>query len=94
MLASLQLLPASLASALLQQRQVVEFITLPNPEPERGILAVILDSFVMVGVFLGATVVVGIGIGVLRLWLLRRYPDNRFNGRGKDLSRLDLSWRR
>lgn len=76
---------------LLQQRRAVEFYTLPDPEPPRGILDLIVESFLFVGIALGATVVLGIGFGIFRLWLLRRYPDNWFNGSGKDPVRIDLS---
>lgn len=79
------------SQALLQQRQTVEFITLPDPEPPRGILALILESFALAGAFILATVVIGFGFGLFRIWLLRRYPNNRFNGSGRDLPRLDLS---
>ena len=51
----------------------------------------ILESFAMIAVMFGITLLVGAGFGVFRLWLLRRYPDNPFNGRGKDPSRIDLS---
>ena len=91
MFSPIRLAGTALFTALLQQRQVVEFFTLPEPEPPRGLLTVILESFVMVGVFLGTTIVLGIGFGVFRLWLLKKYPDNPFNGRGKDLPRLDLN---
>ena len=91
---SVRLLEAAVFTALLQQRQVVEFLTLPEPEPPRGILSVILDSFAMVGALVGTTVLLGVGFGFFRLWLLKKHPDNRFNGRGKDGPRLDLNWRR
>ena len=77
--------------ALLQQRQTVEFITLPDPEPPRGILSLILESFALAGVLLLGTVVIGLSFGLFRIWLLRRYPENRFNGSGRDIPRLDLS---
>lgn len=76
---------------LLQQSKAVEFFTLAEPEPPRGILHLIMDSFLFVGTALGATVVVGILFGVFRLWLLKKYPDNWFNGRGRDPVRIDLS---
>lgn len=79
------------SQALLQQRQTVEFITLPNPEPPRGLLTLIVESFALAGTLLLGTVVIGIGFGFFRIWLLRRYPDNRFNGSGRDTPRLDLS---
>ena len=90
-------LPGSLVSgvaglgAMLQQRQTVEFVTLPNPEPPRGILTLILESFALAGTLLLGTVLVGLGFGLFRIWLIRRYPDNRFNGSGRDTPRLDLS---
>ncbi len=82
----------SLASwAMLQQRQVVEYVTLPSEEPERGILTLILESFALAGTLLLGTVLIGLGAGLFRVWLLRRYPDNSFNGSGRDTPRLDLS---
>lgn len=77
--------------AMLQQRQIVEYITLPNPEPERGILTLIIESFALAGTLLLGTVLVGLGVGFFRVWLLRRYPENSFNGSGRDTPRLDLS---
>ena len=77
--------------AMLQQRQTVEFVTLPQTEPPSGILTLILDSFALAGTLLLGTVFVGLGFGIFRLWLIRRYPDNRFNGSGRDTPRLDLS---
>ncbi len=76
---------------LLQQSKAVEFFTLPDPEPPRGILWLIMESFAFVGAALLSTVVLGIGFGLFRLWLLKRYPDNSFNGRGRDPVRIDLS---
>ena len=77
--------------AMLQQRQTVEFVTLPQVEPPRGILTLILESFALAGTLVLATVLVGLGFGIFRIWLIRRYPDNRFNGSGRDTPRLDLS---
>ena len=91
MLPPFALLGSLVSSALLQQRQTVEFITLPNPDPPPGILTLILESFALAGALLGGTVIVGLGFGLFRIWLLRRYPDNRFNGSGRDVPRLDLS---
>lgn len=91
MLQPLGLLGSLVPQALLQQRQTVEFITLPNPEPPRGILTLIIESFALAGTLLLATVIIGLGFGLFRIWLLRRYPDNRFNGTGRDTPRLDLS---
>ena len=80
----------SLASwAMLQQRQVVEYVTLPSEEPERGILTLIVES--LAGTLLLGTVLIGLGVGIFRVWLLRRYPENSFNGSGRDTPRLDLS---
>ena len=84
-------LGALVSWALLQQRQTVEYVTLPNPEPPRGILTLIIESFALAGTLLLGTVLVGLGVGLFRVWLLRRYPDNRFNGSGRDTPRLDLS---
>ena len=82
---------APLAKALLQQPLPIEYFTLPDPEPPRGILFLILESFALAGALLLGTVIVGLGFGLFRIWLLRRYPDNRFNGSGRDIPRLDLS---
>ena len=68
----------------------MEYFTLPDPEPPRGILFLILESFVLAGVLVLGTVIVGFGFGLFRVWLLRRFPNNRFNGKGQDLPRLDL----
>lgn len=86
-----RLLEAAALTALLQERRVVEFFTLPEPDPPRGVLSVIIESFAMVAALVGTTVVIGVGFGLFRMWLLRRHPDNRFNGRGKDVPRLDLN---
>lgn len=79
-----------LALVLAQQPPAVEFFTLPDPEPPRGILFLILESFVMIGVMLAVTAVVGVGVGFVRVWLLRRWPNNPLNGAGRDDARIDL----
>lgn len=76
---------------LLQQPPAVEFFTLPDPEPPRGILFLILESFVMIGVMLAVTAVIGVGVGFARVWMLRRWPNNPLNGAGRDDARIDLS---
>ncbi len=76
---------------LLLQPPAVEYFTLSDPEPPRGILSLILESFALAGALVLGTVIVGLGFGLFRVWLLRRHPNNRFNGSGRDLPRLDLS---
>ncbi len=76
--------------ALAAQPVPVEYFTLPDPDPPRGILFLILESFAFVGALLGATLVLGLAFGIFRAWLLRRHPTNAFNGSGQDLPRLDL----
>ncbi len=75
------------------QSPPVEFITLPEPDPPRGILSVIVESFAFAGAMLLGAVLLGLAFGVFRHWLLGRYPNNRFNGAGRDLPRLDLDVR-
>ncbi len=80
-----------LSSLLLAVQPVpVEYFTLPDPDPPRGILFLVLESLAFAGALIGATVVLGVAFGIFRSWLLSRYPTNAFNGSGQDLPRLDL----
>ncbi len=87
---TLLLLGSAALAVMAAQPMPVEYFTLPDPEPPRGILFLILESFAFVGALLAATLVLGFAFGVFRTWLLRRYPTNPFNGSGQDLPRLDL----
>ena len=56
----------------------------PEPEPERLLAWFVLNAFFLIGVTLLVTVGIGIAFGSFRLWLLEKYPHNRFNGVPED----------
>ncbi len=80
--------------ALLQQidESQVEFFSLRDPEPEKGLAWFMLNAFFLAAVVAGVAVGLGIIAGAFRTWLLEKYPDNRFNGsRGEAGTRIKLS---
>ena len=58
----------------------VRYFSLKDPEPQHGLAWFILNAFLLVAVALGATLLAGILFGGFRLWLLEKFPRNRFNG--------------
>ena len=62
----------------------VRFFSLKDPEPEHGLAWFILNAFVLVGVALVVTLGLGIAFGSFRVWLLEKFPHNRFNGTPDD----------
>jgi hypothetical protein len=62
----------------------IKFFSLKDPEPERGLAWFILNAFFFVAVALLVTVALGVAFGSFRLWLLDRFPHNRFNGVPED----------
>lgn len=62
----------------------IKFFSLKDPEPERGLAWFILNAFFLIAVALAVTVGLGIAFGWFRVWLLERYPHNRFNGIPED----------
>jgi len=62
----------------------VEFFTLTDPDPEPSFVWFILNAFFFIGVVLVATFAVGIAFGGFRMWLLTKFPNNRFNGKDED----------
>jgi hypothetical protein len=72
------------ASALLLAFQPandgIRYFSLKSSEPDHGLAWFVLNAFFLVAVALGVTLLVGIAFGGFRLWLLNRFPNNRFNG--------------
>ncbi len=65
----------------LQQKQGgVTFIDLKDPNPDPNLAWVILTTFVAIGVALAVAIGVGAGFGLLRIWVRKRFPNNRLNG--------------
>ena len=58
----------------------IRFFSLKDPEPERGLAWFILNAFFLIAVSLAVTLGLGIAFGSFRVWLLEKYPHNRFNG--------------
>ena len=57
----------------------VTFIDL-KPDPEPNIIWVILSTFAAIGIALLVTIAIGAGVGLLRIWVRKRFPNNRMNG--------------
>jgi ABC-type phosphate transport system permease subunit len=74
----------SLLFALQPADDGIKFFSLKDPEPERGLAWFILNAFFLVAVALIVTIGLGIALGGFRVWLLERFPHNRFNGVPED----------
>jgi hypothetical protein len=62
----------------------IRYFSLKDPEPERGLAWFILNAFFLIAVSLGVTVGLGLALGWFRVWLLEKFPNNRFNGVPED----------
>lgn len=69
-----------LAAALQPANDGIRYFSLKDPEPEHGLAWFILNAFLLVAVAVGIMVLVGVVFGGIRLWLLEKFPRNRFNG--------------
>ncbi len=56
----------------------------PEPDPERAFAWLVLNAFFFIAVALAVALGLGIAFGGFRVWLLEKYPHNRFNGVPKD----------
>jgi len=56
----------------------------PEPDPERAFARFVLNAFFFIAVALAVALVLGIAFGAFRVWLLEKYPHNRFNGVPED----------
>ena len=66
----------------------IKFYSLKDPNPEPSLAWFILNAFYLVGVAILVVVCLGIVFGSFRLWLLEKFPNNRFNGtEEQDVSR-------
>jgi ABC-type phosphate transport system permease subunit len=74
----------TLLFALQPAEEGIRFFSLKDPEPERGLAWFILNAFFLVAVALVFTLGIGIAFGSFRVWLLERFPHNRFNGTPDD----------
>ncbi len=74
-------LPRPLVALFLQPaEQGIRFFSLKDPEPEHGLAWFILNAFFFVAIALAVTLGIGIAFGSFRVWLLEKFPNNRFNG--------------
>jgi len=62
----------------------IKFFSLKDPEPQHGLAWFILNAFFLIAVTLVVTIGLGIAFGGFRLWLLEKFPHNRFNGVPED----------
>ena len=62
----------------------IRFFALKDPDPEPSLAWFILNAFFLIAVALVVAVAIGCAFGGFRLWLLDRFPHNRFNGRPED----------
>ncbi len=60
----------------------IRYFSVKDPETDQGqvFAKFILNAFFFVGVTLVVVVGIGIAFGSFRVWLLEKYPHNRFNG--------------
>lgn len=62
----------------------IKYFTLRDPGPERNLAWFVLNAFFLIAVALAVTIAVGVAFGTFRVWLLEKYPNNRFNGVPED----------
>jgi hypothetical protein len=62
----------------------IRYFSLKDPEPERGLAWFVLNAFLLIAVSLGVTLGLGLALGWFRVWLLEKFPNNRFNGVPED----------
>jgi hypothetical protein len=62
----------------------IQYFSLKDPEPERGLAWFVLNAFFLIAVALLVTLGLGIAFGSFRVWLLEKFPHNRFNGSPED----------
>ena len=86
----IELWPKAFGTLLLAQtdQPSIKFYSLKDPNPDPSLAWFILNAFFLVGVAILVVVCLGIVFGSFRLWLLEKFPNNRFNGVEKeDVSR-------
>ncbi len=64
---------------LQQAPRAVTFVDLTK-EKDPSLAWLILSTFGFIAVLLLVTAAIGAGIGMLRIWIARRFPTNAFNG--------------
>jgi hypothetical protein len=69
-----------LALWLQSKQEGVTFVDLTDPEPKPTLAWVILTTFALIGVALLATIGIGAAVGLVRIWMRKRFPNNRLNG--------------
>lgn len=67
-----------------QSQPEIKYYTLKDPNPEPSLAWFVLNAFFLVAVVVGATLALGIAFGSFRVWLMSRFPNNRFNGAPPD----------
>jgi hypothetical protein len=76
-------LNTELLNALLwlqSQPQGITFVDLNKGEPQITFFSFILVAFKFIGIALLAAGTIGALIGLFRIWVRRRFPENRLNG--------------
>ena len=58
----------------------VTYIDVGSSEPDHNIVWVILSTFVLIGIALVIMVILGAGMGALRIWIFEHFPGNKLNG--------------
>jgi len=61
--------------------QGITFVDLRDTETQPTLAWVILTALALIGIALLVAVGIGAGVGLLRIWIRKRFPNNRFNGR-------------
>ncbi|MGH9463478.1 MAG: hypothetical protein ACRD1X_19920 [Vicinamibacteria bacterium] len=62
------------------QPEGITFVDLNKFEPQPTFFTFILGTFKLIGIGLLVVAVIGGVIGLLRIWVRRRFPENRLNG--------------
>jgi hypothetical protein len=62
----------------------IRYFSVKDPEPEQMFARFVLNAFFFIGVTLVVTLGIGIAFGSFRVWLLEKFPHNRFNGSPED----------
>jgi hypothetical protein len=71
------------------QPVIVRVVESP-PTPELGFGAILLQALGLTGMTIVASLVLGLALGGLFIWLRARRPSNSFNGTGSEQVRLRL----
>ena len=65
---------------LQSQPKGITFVDLNKGDPQPNFFTFILGTFKLIGIGLIVVAAVGAVLGLLRIWMRRRFPENRLNG--------------